>query len=95
MRQREARSGDSEYPWRVRQDGLIDRDLCRGRVGGRDECAGQLSLMMDQKLVVAQAALDHFEDGCRLGQIDPPEVSQLLPNYRSGPLSLIVQVECP
>lgn len=84
----------SDYKMRVREDGFIFRDLCSGYVSGRPACAQDLTIQNDEKMRLAQYALDRFDPGCTLGEVDPQAATTLFPNYRSGALSLVIEVNC-
>jgi len=91
----EAEDATSEYKSWVLPDGQIGQISCR--IGGKrnpNHCMPVLELSMQERLELAQALLTHFEPGCQLGQVDPPQVTGLNPNYGMRPRSLVAAIEC-
>ena len=91
----EAEDATSEYKSWVLPDGQIGQISCRtGRKRNPNHCMPVLEPSMQERLELAQALLTHFEPGCQLGQVDPPQVTGLYPNYGMRPRSLVATIEC-
>jgi hypothetical protein len=85
---------ESQYKARVRSDGFIVRDLCAGTVSGRHHCPKGLNVNNVQRLDLAKRALKKFDPSCKIERLDPPELTAIAPQYKSGSNVLIAVINC-
>jgi len=68
--------------------------FCNDTWGGKYGCSIGLNLSKTQQRRLAQSVLDRTEAGCKIGTIDPPQLSALRPGIKSGKLSVVATITC-
>jgi len=68
--------------------------FCNDTWGGKYGCSIGLDLGKTQQRRLAQSVLDQTEAGCKIGTIDPTQLSALKPGIKSAKLSVVATIVC-